>query len=761
VFTHDCTCLAAFKQDLITGNGKTYESEKYPGGSRHRQDTVVIAEFDNGDSNEFLQHIISRVKNAFLDAHVDITLSDVSSQSIVFHNPFNKNEITGLNNLQLPELSSALKNAIGKNLEHVEIVEGIFRDALDRSISLLQETNSDYVALVSPFIYAGQDPDQTNFLGIGCILFSGKYEASQPYANLLWEKARGRYQENNGPNFEESSDSNIENVHDEIYAYYQFAPIIELIKSALELNYKTRFSICRDYLDNSESIDKNSRDLIRPWFPPLYAEKRENVVCLQNSVKITVEENQQSKQHPDKPFSNFGFFLLPVSIDDAESGNQKIKDNISNVSECQDLAGFINQSLNDYQEQKTRKSTLVVLGASRKDLINELERAQSGIVKSLDTGKDWQTPGGSYYTPNPLGPNEKIAFVYPGAFSTYVGMGNEIFFLFPQLYDKFQAITTNPATAINESVVFPPTSSPGELGQLQNELNNNPIQMISSGVCFSFLYTVILRDIFGVNPDCAFGYSLGENSMMFGMGIWKQADAMRTSLEVSPIFHSRVSGPQTAIRDYWKISPDNVESDGSSLWANYVLMATPDKVKNAIKEGDRVYITHINTPRQVVIGGEKNACQRVTDSIKCMHLQTPYNHAIHCDPIASEFDGFVHLNDWPVEKKHVIPVFSAANYAALEYESKLIAKSFAKMLTNPIDFPKLVNLAYEEGARIFIELGAGSNCSKWVDAILKGKPHAAMSINQINVSDHVSILRLIARLISHQVPLNLNPIRRF
>ncbi|MCK4820611.1 hypothetical protein KA005_32905, partial [bacterium] len=383
------------------------------------------------------------------------------------------------------------------------------------------------------------------------------------------------------------------------------------------------FSICRDYLDNSESIDKNSCDLIRPWFPPLYAEKRENVVHLQNSVKITVEENQQSKQHPDKPFSNFGFFLLPVSIDDAESGNQKIKDNISNVSECQDLAGFINQSLNDYQEQKTRKSTLVVLGASRKDLINELERAQSGIVKSLDTGKDWQTPGGSYYTPNPLGPNEKIAFVYPGAFSTYVGMGNEIFFLFPQLYDKLQAITTNPATAINESVVFPPTLSPGELEQLQNELNNNPIQMISSGVCFSFLYTVILRDIFGVNPDCAFGYSLGENSMMFGMGIWKQADAMRTSLEVSPIFHSRVSGTQTAIRDYWKISPDNVESNGSSLWANYVLMATPDKVKNAIKDWDRVYITHINTPRLVVIGGEKDACQRVADSIKCMHLQAP------------------------------------------------------------------------------------------------------------------------------------------
>ena len=78
------------------------------------------------------------------------------------------------------------------------------------------------------------------------------------------------------------------------------------------------------------------------------------------------------------------------------------------------------------------------------------------------------------------------------------------------------------------------------------------------------------------------------------------------------------------------------------------------------------------------------------------------------------------------------------------------------MLTNQIDFPRLVNLAYQNGIRVFIELGAGSNCTKWISAALKDEPHLSVSINQVNISDHVSILRLLARLISHKIPLNLD-----
>jgi acyl transferase domain-containing protein len=78
------------------------------------------------------------------------------------------------------------------------------------------------------------------------------------------------------------------------------------------------------------------------------------------------------------------------------------------------------------------------------------------------------------------------------------------------------------------------------------------------------------------------------------------------------------------------------------------------------------------------------------------------------------------------------------------------------MLTHAVDFPRLVEQVYSDGARVFIELGAGSNCSKWVDAILKDRPHASTTINQNNVSDNVSILKLLARLVSQRVQLDLS-----
>jgi acyl transferase domain-containing protein len=86
----------------------------------------------------------------------------------------------------------------------------------------------------------------------------------------------------------------------------------------------------------------------------------------------------------------------------------------------------------------------------------------------------------------------------------------------------------------------------------------------------------------------------------------------------------------------------------------------------------------------------------------------------------------------------------------------MIAQLIALELCNCLDFPRLVQLAYNDGAHIFVELGAGSNCARWVNETLQGQPHAAYSINRKGVDDYASILRLMARMVSHHVPVNLS-----
>jgi len=632
--------------------------------------------------------------------------------------------------------------------QQVVVIRDSFLDALDSALSMLEDPACEAVALCG--YYPDLHPPAA--AGVACMLLARQASGVPAYACLdrdpeLLNETSAKALRSAGEKQEAEA------------SISELPPILELMRGALSLNSQTHFPEYPIRAEEKILPDARAQACLRPWFPQPFAQEREmrvDVPDQQHQTEgIRLEKEYTDPNHPERPFDNYAAYLLPVDFQDEQQIGARIKEIKQEIAACHDLPDYINSALSDFQTRKRGAFTLAILGSSRQELTAELEHARNGLPQSIESGKDWQTPVGSYFSPRPFGPHEKIAFMYPGAFGTYVGMGREIFYLFPQVQDALLTLTSDPGCAINETEIFPQRLTSSIREQLQNKLNNNPTQMISSGVCFSYLFTIILRDIFKVKPDVAFGYSLGENSMMFAMGVWTQADAMRTSLEASPIFHTRVSGQQNAIREFWKMPIENGENSNSSIWANYVLMAPFEKVRAAIQNEERVYITHINTPRQVVIGGEKNACKRVVDNIQCMHLQAPYHHSIHCEPIASEFDAFMRLHDWPVENKPDIPIYTAADYAPLQYDSKSIAKSFAKMLTNPIDFPRLVNLAYEDGARIFIELGAGNNCSKWVEATLKEKPHTTMSINQNNVDDHVSILKLLARLISHQIPVDL------
>lgn len=816
LFTHECPDLKSFKTLLLTSDYKNIgvNGETEPLDKSLQAIGLNKSAFIGLTQNERLLLLV--LERALIDADFDQSHTGEISFSTVIHFPtgdFFKPLITVQDSLDLSLAKIVKLSDIPVILEKPVVIRDSFKSALEQSFYLLQNPSTDLVALFSPFSYLSlfnvkpelnatrlnANLKKTHLTGLGCIVLSSQANIKNSYADIVIGKPPSQLE--NGkvqfdpdgislnypiqPIFENSNrlepaipyiqhvysspvvlngvEDSDEKTNDDVYPHILYVPIIRLIQSTLGLNSRTCFPDSETSWQDEIVIGEESQSFFRPWFPLPYTEKRESIIRMrdrnESELSIHLEKRNLSGHHPDQQFLNFGLFLLPIFFDDPQQIIQKIDEIKKGISDCPNLAGFISESLIEFENRKSGAFTMVALGASKQEFLDELEHARSGVPKSLESGRDWQTPSGSYFTPNPFGPNEKIAFIYPGAFGTYIGMGREIFYLFPQLYDALLALTLDPGNTINEKTIFPQSLTSNVREALQNELNNNPTQMISSGICFSYLYTVILRDIFKIKPDAAFGYSLGENSMMYAMGIWTQADAMRTSLETSPIFHTRVSGPQNAIREFWNMTVEKDEKVNPSIWANYVLMAPFETVREAIQNEEHVYITHINTPRQVVIGGEKNACQRIADEIKCMHLQAPYHHAIHCKPVASEFDLFMHLHDWPVENQPDIPIYTAANYAALQYDSKYIANCFAKMLTNPIDFPRLVNLAYEDGARIFIELGAGSNCSKWVEATLKGKPHMVISINQNNVDDHVSILRLLARLVSHQIPVDLKALK--
>ena len=73
-----------------------------------------------------------------------------------------------------------------------------------------------------------------------------------------------------------------------------------------------------------------------------------------------------------------------------------------------------------------------------------------------------------------------------------------------------------------------------------------------------------------------------------------------------------------------------------------------------------------------------------------------------------------------------------------------------------MDFPRLINKTYEDGARIFLETGAGRSCCTWIDRILADKPHVCIPINAKGTPDSLTLARAAAKLYSHRVSIDLS-----
>jgi PfaB family protein len=454
------------------------------------------------------------------------------------------------------------------------------------------------------------------------------------------------------------------------------------------------------------------------------------------------------------------FYLFPLAAASVADLTARLADLRNRLGAAPDMASAAQHAYRQYlQDQPGTTYTACILGHSPEELGREIGFALTGIPAAFEKQADWQTPLGSYFASQPLGETGGVAFVYPGAFNSYPGVGRDLFYLFPYLFDRMAAVTERMGEQLNQTLLYPRSMAaptPADLVTIENRLNADPLAMLISGTSLALLYTYLLRESFGIHPTSALGYSLGEISMMFAAGVWTQGDETSATLRASPLFHTRLAGPQNAVREYWNLPALNGHTPSSPLWGNYVLMAAPDKVREAMSAEPRVYLTHINTPRQVVIGGDPDSCRRVIDALKCTSLQAPFDYVLHCDPMHSEYNELVRLHSWPVAGQTEMALYSAANFQPLPMDSQAAAEQIAHDLCTCLDFPRLVGQVYAGGARIFIELGAGSNCARWVDESLKDQPHAAFSVNRKGVDDHTSILRLLARLVSHRVPVNLN-----
>lgn len=444
--------------------------------------------------------------------------------------------------------------------------------------------------------------------------------------------------------------------------------------------------------------------------------------------------------------------LIPFAAPDMES----LQTQLQAAANANSLPEAARAAWKNYQANLSAPLRVMLIARDMTELRVEAASAQTGVPKALETNKKWLTTKGSCFTPNPLrGP---VAFVYPGAFNSYTGLGQDLFQLFPTLYPRFAQITQNPSLALSAEALYPRRAtrySDSERQSIDQALTDDPLTMVASGTSFATLYTLIMRETFGLQPAAALGYSLGEAAMMWALGVWTHGDEAARALRESELFKTRVAGPKLAVREAWKLDASVPDDE---IWCTYVLMAPVEKVAECLRDEPRAFIAIISTPNEVVLAGEPAACKRVIARLNCHALRAPFDHVIHCEPMRSEYAGFDALHNWPVQQTPNITCYSAATYAPTELTSESIACNVSTTSCSQVDFPRLVRRVYADGARIFVELGPHRTCSRWIDDILSDEPHLAVNINQKGKSDQAALLRLLAQLAAHHTPLDLSPL---
>ena len=407
-----------------------------------------------------------------------------------------------------------------------------------------------------------------------------------------------------------------------------------------------------------------------------------------------------------------------------------------------------------YEQQKQSIFTykVVLIAESIEELNKEISLSLVGIKNAFSTESDWKTPKGSYFTSQPVA-QAKTAFLYPGIGATYVGLGRDLFHLFPEIYPSVIKLADNIGASLKDTLLNPRSVVSLDfqaMKKLDLDLRNSLANIAECGVGYACVFTKIFEQVFKLKADFASGYSMGEISMFAALGCWKNPGLMSARLAKSDTFNHQLSSELRAIRKLWCL-PDIEDGSFEQIWETYSIKGTVAQVTAEISQDERVYVTIINTPDSLVIGGFPEDCLKVIKRLGVRAMPLNMANAIHSEPAYQEYDRMLELYSMQVTERIETKMISSSCYLPIPQLQKAIAVSIAKCLCEPVDFPRLIDTLAKKDTKVFIEMGAGRSLCSWTDKILKStqkEHHISVPVNAKGTDDQLTYARAVAKLLS-------------
>ncbi|MGW2014040.1 acyltransferase domain-containing protein [Streptomyces sp. NPDC001927] len=206
----------------------------------------------------------------------------------------------------------------------------------------------------------------------------------------------------------------------------------------------------------------------------------------------------------------------------------------------------------------------------------------------------------------------------------------------------------------------------------------------------------------GITPDAVAGHSAGEWSALFAAGTFpaRAFEAMAGDMGTSPV-------------------PDVV----------FAAVGLPAAAAARLAEGEpRVVLSHDNAPDQSVLCGDEDAVERCLDRIADPAVPRrvlPFRSGFHTPMLAPYLPGFAEVFDRIPLERPTVPVWSATTVSPYPDDEAALRALLERHLLEPVLFRSVVERLYEDGARVFVQVGCGS-LLRFVSATLSDRPHAAV-----------------------------------
>ncbi len=352
-----------------------------------------------------------------------------------------------------------------------------------------------------------------------------------------------------------------------------------------------------------------------------------------------------------------------------------------------------------------------------------LEIAAAQIEKQPDAD-GWDHPRGIIYRARSISDEDKIVALFPGQGSQYLNMVRELVINFPPLLEAFESMDelflaeNQPALT---SVLYPrPVFSDQEKEAQQLALRETDYAQAAIGVVSYGLFNILQQA--GFKPDMTAGHSFGELTALWAGGAISDEAFLRL-----------VKARGQAMRP-----PAEKDFDSGTMAA---VKGPLTEIEEAIQPLEDVVIANQNSPSQVVLAGPEDAITRADDLLSAAGYKVtrlPVSAAFHTPLVEHASKPFAEAVRAEEFQKPLLPVYSNTTGKTYPEGTKEIRQILSNHILNPVIFKTQIEEIYQNGGRIFVEIGPRQILGNLVKAILEGKPHSVVSLNpsREKSSDH-------------------------